>query len=162
MSDAEIEETMASISKKCILPALTHAFAKQASVIVKAEVVPTADVGNIDLVATITFRSTKFQGVIGLCFPSPTFLGIVNQMLGESWREINDENADAAGEFLNIIYASARVMMNQIGHDFAPAIPTVLRGNSLQIMHGHAQTRNKILCMTEGGLFHLDASLRAL
>lgn len=113
-----------------------------------------------DITAAIGLKSSKFVGTLALCFPKATFLGVVNQMLGENHVEITRENSDAASELLNIIYGTARVKLNQEGHDFQPAIPTVAKGKEIQISHGNTPKIVRIECNCPCGPLFLEVSLR--
>jgi chemotaxis protein CheX len=81
-------------------------------------------------------------------------------MLGETYTEVNSENADAAGELLNIIYGNARVKINLAGHAFLPAIPTVIYGEKVKISHGDVSLIVRVDCETDLGSFHLEVSLK--
>lgn len=146
-----------------LVDALKQAFSVQISTPVEikgAKAIPPTRISGIDLTAVIGIRSSALTGSIALCFPSRTFLGVVNQMLGEKYEKIDRENQDAAGELLNILYGSARVKLNQAGYDFAPAIPTVVLGSEIQISHGNSPLMIKIDCECSYGPFHLEVSLR--
>ena len=146
-----------------LVGAVKETFSVQASTPLKvlgAEAIEPTPISGIDIVSAIGLRSSDFQGVLALCFPKGTFLGVVNRMLGETYSEINRENADAAGELLNIIYASARVKLNEGGYDFLPNIPTIARGTEINISHGASSKIVRIKCQCEPGLLFLEVSLR--
>lgn len=87
---------------------------------------------SFDIVAVISLQSDQFQGTIALCFPKPTYLRIYNSMLGESATEITEENRDAAGELLNMIFGMAKSkLMNDKQLSIQKAIPTVLSGEKI-------------------------------
>ena len=150
-----------------LLDAVRKAFSIQASTQVqitgvrpgKAETRPRSDIA-----AIIGISGTKMSGSLALCLPTQTFLSIVNRMLGENYAQITQENSDAAGEMLNIIYGLARTQINQNGYDFAPAIPTVVRGDNLSLSsptHGGGLIA-EIRCETDLGPFHLELNLKEL
>lgn len=148
---------------KTLMDSMKEAFLVQASTnveIVKASAIDSHQGQGAALIAAIGIKSSALNGTLAICFPKECFLGIVNKMLGEKYTDIDKDNVDAAGEMLNIIYASARVKINQLGHDFAPAIPTVTRGSSIQISHGSAPKIVRVDCKCEYGSFHLEVSLR--
>lgn len=66
----------------------------------------------IDVVSLMGIKSSLHTGSIALAFPKATFLQVLEAMVGEKHTEISSENADACSELLNIIYASARVKIN--------------------------------------------------
>jgi chemotaxis protein CheX len=158
------QQALDPLIPKSLIDSMKDAFSIQASTpveIVGAKIAPAEDLSKgIDIVSVIGIQSSNLVGSVALCFPAATFLGIVNKMLGESYDVITSENSDAAGELLNIIYGAARVRMNTAGHDFKPAIPTVVKGNEISVNHSGNPTMVRILCKTEAGQFHLEVSLK--
>ncbi len=85
-----------------------------------------------DILSVISLQSDQFQGTIALCFPKATYLNIYNAMLAESATEINDENRDAAGELLNMIFGMAKSkIMNDKQLTIQKALPTVMSGEKI-------------------------------
>lgn len=114
----------------------------------------TIDIGIIGL---ISLNSTQFKGNIGLCFPTQVFLNVYERMLGEKHSEITQEIEDAVAELLNIIYGAAKTELNKdFGFDLQPALPTVLRGEKLEM---RMQNRNPIIVLpfeADVGAFHVE------
>lgn len=115
-----------------------------------------------DLAAVLGMTSSKMTGSLIILFPETTFLPIVNRMLGESYSKINSENRDAAAEILNIIYGSARPIINRLGHDFAPAIPSVATGGDLTFSHTPGATVLVVPCKADVGEFELELGVKLL
>ena len=151
-----------SVIPKCLMEALREAFSIQASTQVEIKSVKVAEpdsISNADLISAIGLRSSTASGTLAIGFPTTTFLGVVNKMLGENYQTITAENSDASSELLNITFASARVKINGMGYDFQPAIPTTTRGEHVTVSHGG----NKVVrveCSCEFGPFFLEVSLR--
>lgn len=80
----------------------------------------------------IGVTSSSISGSIGLCFPRIAFLNIVTKMLGEEHTEVGPGNEDAAAELLNIIFGLAKTNLNKEGFEVKMAIPSILRGGSVQ------------------------------
>lgn len=155
--------TIDPIIPKSLVDSVKECFGIQASTpveIVNIQLASSSEISGSDLAATIGLDSPRFTGTLAICFPTASFLGIVNRMLGEKYDSISPENADAAGELLNILYAGARVKINQAGHEFAPAIPTIVRGNEIRISHPSAQKVVCLQCKCEFGHFHVEISLK--
>jgi len=151
------------IIPKSLLDAVKEVISIQASVpvtIKSVAAVASNQVSNIGIVSSIGIREPGLGGTLALCFPTVTFLTIVGKMLGETYSEITDENADAAGELLNIIYGNARVKINLAGHAFLPAIPTVIYGEKVRVSHGDGAQIIRVDCETNSGSFHLEISLK--
>ena len=89
---------------------------------------------DFDIVGLITLTSNVFEGSIALCFKKEVFLKICENLLDETFTEIKEEVEDAAGEILNIIFGMAKAELNdKQGYQIEKAIPTVMRGENLQV-----------------------------
>src|SRR5262245_39596069 len=93
-----------------------------------------------EIAGVIGITSEKFSGNITLCFPGKVYLTLMSNMLGEQFTEINKDLQDGAAELLNIIFGSAKVVLNQQGHTIQKAIPTVIRGTALQTTYIGSKT----------------------
>lgn len=113
-----------------------------------------ATVMSYDIVSVISLHSDQFQGTIALCFPKATYLNIYNAMLGESATEINEENRDAAGELLNMIFGMAKSkIMNDKQLSIQKAIPTVLSGEKISMQANSSEVGLQIpMDSAAGGL----------
>ncbi|MCB0411634.1 MAG: chemotaxis protein CheX [Bdellovibrionales bacterium] len=112
---------------------------------------------SIGIAGVIGVGSSSFTGVVALCFPEKTFVGIYNSMFGESNTELTAEMEDAAGEILNIIYGQAKVVLNdKFKQDLQKALPTVLRGEKLSVRQVGTQTALILPFESTCGLFHIE------
>ncbi|MFN7727770.1 MAG: chemotaxis protein CheX [Bdellovibrio sp.] len=91
----------------------------------------TAELYSIDCLSTLPMKSSGYAGSLSIGFPEKTYFKLIEQMLGEKIDKITVENADAASEILNIVYASARKDINEDGFDFEPSFPTAIIGQNL-------------------------------
>jgi chemotaxis protein CheX len=87
----------------------------------------------VALTGIIGMMSDQFNGNIHLSFTESAFLAIMGKMLGEEFKTITDELSSGASEMLNIIYGSAKTVLNKQGYNIRTAIPTVIRGHDLRI-----------------------------
>lgn len=115
---------------------------------------------NVAVAAVMGITSSKYAGSLVLCFPAPIFMSLVGRMFGEDVTAIDDGNADAAGELLNIIYGMARPKINQMGYDFTPSIPTVIRGKEINVTQPEGMRLIRTNCATELGEFQLVVGLK--
>ncbi len=110
-----------------------------------------------DIAGVISLTSNVFSGSIALCFPAAVFLLIYSNMVSETHTTINSEIEDAAGELLNIIFGGAKAELNSKGlYKIQKAIPTVVRGSTLQVHH---MARNIAIILpfeTAAGTFHIE------
>ncbi len=88
-----------------------------------------------ELAAVIGITSDAFSGSITLCFPEKLFLTLMSNMIGETFTTITEELQSGAGELLNIIFGTAKVVLNKQGFTIQKALPTVIRGADLQTTH---------------------------
>jgi chemotaxis protein CheX len=87
----------------------------------------------IDIAGLIGITSTSFCGSIAISFPQKTFLGVMESMLGEKYTEITKDVEDGAGELINIIFGTAKRVLNEQGYVIKKALPSVVKGLGLQI-----------------------------
>ncbi|MGZ3691261.1 MAG: chemotaxis protein CheX [Pseudobdellovibrio sp.] len=113
----------------------------------------------IALAGVISLTTDTFKGNITLVFSEKVFLLIYESMFGEKHEKINSEIVDAAGELLNIIYGTAKTVLNQEhGYQLKPAIPTILSGEKISVRQ---QTKQKVIVMpfkTQHGIFQIEIS----
>lgn len=99
----------------------------------------------IGIVGLIQLNTPKVNGSIALVFSEMVFLKIYENMFGEKHDKITGELQDAAAEILNIIYGTAKAVLNAgPGYDLQPVIPTVLSGEKINL---HQNTREKIIIL---------------
>ncbi|MBM4341463.1 MAG: chemotaxis protein CheX [Deltaproteobacteria bacterium] len=100
------------------------------------------------------------EGSICITFSRECILLIISQMLGENQLEINDEVKDAVGELTNMISGDSRRRLEEMGHHFLGAIPSVISGRSHEIRH---ITKGPILSIpfnTPAGSFTVEVCLK--
>jgi chemotaxis protein CheX len=75
------------------------------------------------------------QGSLSITFQKDCILQIISKMLGEEQKEINDVVKDAVGELTNMISGDSRRRLQEIGHNFQGAIPSVVSGPGHEVKH---------------------------
>ncbi len=68
------------------------------------------------------------KAILTISFEKEGLLAILRNMFGETYTEINDEVAGAAGEFTNTIYGIAIEKLRGSKYDFNMTIPNVIIG----------------------------------
>ena len=81
-----------------------------------------------DIIGTVRISSEKFSGTVCIAFPEETFLNVMNEMLDEKFLTITNDNADGAGEMINIIYGHAKKILNECGYHFEKSLPEITFG----------------------------------
>lgn len=110
----------------------------------------------LSIAGVIGIASPTFRGSIAIAFPDSTFLGVMGKMLGETYTEINQDLEDGAAELLNIIYGHAKKVLNEQGHSIDKALPTVIRGEKINIRHLSKTPAIVLPFETEMGLFIIE------
>jgi chemotaxis protein CheX len=100
-------------------------------------------------------------GSLALSFSEDCICGIVNSMLGESYREVNKDIFDAVGEITNMVSGVARTHMEKEGIIVYAAIPTVVYGKNHYIRHVLGTPSIVIPFETEKGAFVVDVCVRS-
>lgn len=175
---ADLEDAMKSagingarvISKKAIDVEFANPFIEATKVTLETQANTPVKIGKprlktegealtFDIAGVISLTSNAFHGSIAICFPAPVFLAIYSAMLGEKHDVITKEIEDAAGEILNIIFGQAKAVLNaKEGYAIQKAIPTIVRGNTLQVHHLTRTVAVVLPFETAAGQFNLEIS----
>jgi chemotaxis protein CheX len=115
-----------------------------------------------DIAGVIGVTSETFTGSIAICFPEKVFLGAMSNMLGEECKEINKDLEDGAGELLNIIFGHAKTVLNEKGYALAKAIPTIVRGQNLEVKHLTFATTLVLPFGTQFGNFYIEIGMESV
>ena len=84
---------------------------------------------NTDISGVLSIKSANFKGLFVISFPVKTYLGLVNNILGESYTCITSSNSDTAGEIANLVYSHAKRELNEMGYKLDMIIPSVVMGD---------------------------------
>ena len=88
--------------------------------------------GDISGIVGITGEA---EGSLCLSFSKACILFIISKMLGEEQKEINEDVKDAVGELTNMISGDSRRRLQELGHSFQGAIPSVISGPGHEVKH---------------------------
>ncbi len=88
-----------------------------------------------DISGIIAMNSSRFIGSLAICFQDSVMFSVYKAMLGSETNSINDDVKDAVAELTNIIFGNAKRDLNVLGHNIAPAIPSVITGKNHEIRH---------------------------
>ncbi len=100
------------------------------------------------------------EGSICITFSKECILYVIGEMFGEDHEEIDDEVKDAVGELTNMISGDSRRRLQEIGHNFQGAIPSVISGKGHEIKH---VTKGPILSIpfsTQAGNFTVEVCFK--
>ena len=97
------------------------------------------------------------NGSISITFSEKCIVQVVNNMLGETYTEMNDQIVDAVGELVNMISGSARKRLEANGFKFTAGLPRNILGEGHTIDHSVEGAVIAIPFKTEEGLFYVEA-----
>ena len=100
-------------------------------------------------------------GSLALTFSEECIIGIVSNMLGESYKEINKEVMDTVGELTNMISGASRKLMEKDNLKVFAAIPSVIFGKDHSVRHVVRGMSIVIPFHTESGDFVIDVCLQS-
>ncbi len=100
-------------------------------------------------------------GSLALTFSEECIIGIVSNMLGESYTEINKDVMDTVGELTNMISGASRKLMEKDNLKVFAAIPSVIFGKDHSVRHVIHGTSIVIPFHTESGDFVIDVCLQS-
>ena len=81
-----------------------------------------------DVAGMVGMVAGGMKGTLTISFQKGAIFKVMNNMLGETYSELNNEVCDAVGEMTNQIYGTAKTTLNQLGYKLEMAIPTVIKG----------------------------------
>jgi chemotaxis protein CheX len=99
-------------------------------------------------------------GSLAISFNEACICHIVNSMLGESYKEANQDVFDGVGEITNMISGVARTHMEKDGMVVYAAIPSVVYGKDHTINHILNAPSIVIPFVTDGGSFVVDVCIK--
>jgi chemotaxis protein CheX len=116
-----------------------------------------AVVGDVSAIVGITGEA---EGSLCLAFTRDCILYIVSQMFGETKSEIDEEVKDAVGELTNMISGASRKALEEIGHHFQGAIPSIISGHSHEVRHVTTGPILSIPFRTDAGNFTVEVCFK--
>jgi CheY-specific phosphatase CheX len=115
----------------------------------------------VSISASVNMISEELTGTLLFAFPQKTFLSITSKVLGEEFENISDENADFAGEILNMCFGASKTKLSQVKSVvLQPSIPSVVRGVDLKPAVSTNHTRVGLMFGTEFGKFFAVLSFK--
>ena len=97
------------------------------------------------------------NGSISITFTENCIIHLVNNMLGETYSEMNDQIKDAVGELVNMISGSARKRLEANGFKFIAGLPRCILGEGHTIDHSVGGAVIVIPFKTKDGFFYVEA-----
>lgn len=111
-----------------------------------------------EILGIVGLAGNGFTGCITISFGSKVYLRLMNGMLDDNRKELSSDVLDGAGELLNIIFSTARKILNDQGHQIQRAVPIVVKGSGMEILHLASNSIVVLPFETEDGDFHIEIS----
>lgn len=109
-----------------------------------------------DIAGILGITSKTFNGSLSLLFPETVFIKAMSGMMGEEYTEITKDLQDGAAELLNIIFGTAKTVLNDQGYRIDKAIPSFIRGRDIKASTLAKSSVLVIPFLTQHGEFHLE------
>jgi two-component system chemotaxis response regulator CheY len=104
-----------------------------------------------DVVGCIAIVSKYYTGKLSICFKKDVFLKIASKLSNLEVNELNDETNDIAGEFINLVYDKANIIIKKKKFRLEKAIPTIIEARDFHIVNSKYQKNIGIEISTELG-----------
>lgn len=114
----------------------------------------------IGLASFIGLNSQTIRGTIGLCFPTPTYLYLLNSAIGVTFSSINAELALGAGEFMYHIFSVSCPNLIELGYSIDRAAPFWVMGEDIAIPHVLPDPGFSIIFDSPGGPFQFEIGIK--
>ena len=111
-----------------------------------------------DVTGIIGMVGNQVIGSMSVTFTEPAILEITARMLGEDVTRIDDTVTDLVGEVTNMVTGGAKKILDDLGHDFNMATPTVVTGKNHEISH---KSKDKVIHIpfeSDVGPFYVEVS----
>lgn len=100
-----------------------------------------------ELSSVIGMIAPQTSGSMAITFDKSLSLTMMQNMLGETLHDVNEEVADMIGEMTNMICGSAKAALCEQGYDFNMATPVVVSGAG-HLIHRHVEGPSHIMKFT--------------
>ncbi|MGK0288796.1 MAG: chemotaxis protein CheX [bacterium] len=97
------------------------------------------------------------QGSVAISFSKDCVLGIADNMLGETFKSIDQDVLDLVGEMCNMVSGEARRELAELGFQFSAGIPRTLMGEEHLLEHHINGPTINIPFQTKFGPFFIEA-----
>ena len=111
-----------------------------------------------EITGIIGMAGDKVKGSFAISFSKPLILQVAENMLGETFSDIDETVIDLVGELTNISTGGAKAKLADDGHNFNMATPVIVSGKDHRIEHSLKGPVITIPFETEYGFFFVEIS----
>ena len=116
------------------------------------------EVARGDVSGLIGMIGPQTKGSFSVSFEESLALEIMNRMLGEKPKTINEEVTDMVGEITNMVTGGAKRILGEKGYEFSMATPVVVSGKGHTITHKCDGPKILMPFDSEFGKVHIEVS----
>jgi chemotaxis protein CheX len=116
------------------------------------------EVARGDVSGLIGMIGPQTKGSFSVSFEESLALEIMNRMLGEKPKTINEEVTDLVGEITNMVTGGAKRILGEKGYEFSMATPVVVSGKGHTITHKCDGPKILMPFDSEFGKVHIEVS----
>ncbi|WP_339671612.1 chemotaxis protein CheX [Dasania marina] len=109
-----------------------------------------------DITSVIDLKGDNHHGSLAISFTKEAILNIAENMLGESFSEVDETIADVVGEITNMITGNAKQLYSESGLEFDLATPTTTIGKNIPVTHTVTGATLLIPFETKAGAFYIE------
>jgi chemotaxis protein CheX len=114
------------------------------------------DVALGDVSGLIGMVGPQTKGSFSITMEKKLALRIMQRMLGESPKEVNEEVTDMVGEITNMVTGGAKKDLAAKGYEFDMATPVVVSGKNHTINHKHEGHVIIVPFSSDSGKLHIE------
>lgn len=106
-----------------------------------------------DVTGMVSLPGEPNSGVMSISFDQKCLLSIVESLIGETHKEINQDVKDAAGELTNMISSMARAKLTTKGLELGMDLPFTVLGRGVEVNSSiHGASKAQILNTDNGSM----------
>lgn len=139
------------------LQGLAEIRAKPGKSYIKSDKTPAPN--HADIAAVIGLTSKHFRGSVAICFSGATLYQVTSRIAKKPIASIDGDAETALSQLMGHLFYNAAIRLGDRGYSFEQAVPTIVKGRALEVLH-LAPTPTLILPFnTEIGLFWMEITV---
>ncbi|HIF50381.1 MAG TPA: chemotaxis protein CheX [Thiotrichaceae bacterium] len=121
----------------------------------QGEALQCTDLPPADITGILTMVSDRVEGVLAVSFTKPVIFELTKRLLGIEPTDIDEIVEDMVGDITNMVYGSAKTILDEEGYNFDMVIPDVIQEADIAIDFPRDSMIAAVTFETEAGEFHV-------
>jgi CheY-specific phosphatase CheX len=113
-----------------------------------------------DVSGIVTMSQESAAGLLVISFPKKMICDLLSKFYGKPFTNLDNTVNMSVGELTNVIYGVAKKVMNEEGHAFGMAIPSIIVGNQHFVFAHFSGEITVMEFTTEFGVFQVYTCLK--